>query len=332
MQLNSLKTRHHQDRLEGIVEAAVKIDLEKIKNIRGVENVLLTQRDGNPIMSAGVWLNKNEVFHVSAATSAMYNVGLSLHEQYLNYMVIEGNRKKILIAPLRIQKQATDSNDEFYIALTTLSDINLGSVFLKLRNGIEHIRELIDSTGCSFKPPLREFNKKQKETLDSRFNSMESVKEDYNIDLNNFVINLDTYQKSKMILEQFNRVIKRLIYSSVACKGGYLVNYVKPGDFRWKPDTEVAMSHNLFQIAKKYAWWMKKMEVNSIYLDCGHYMHFIVDFKGGIFSSFVYQDQRAGYVRMLLPKFLKILEDAFAGIQANANMAGPGEISTLMIR
>ena len=79
----------------------VKVYLERIKSVKGVENVVLTQRDGNPIQSAGIWLSKEEIFNISSATSAIYNLGLHLHSKNLKYILIEGNSAKIFIAPLK---------------------------------------------------------------------------------------------------------------------------------------------------------------------------------------------------------------------------------------
>ena len=158
----------------------VKTHLDSIKAINGVENVVLTQRDGNPIASAGVWLSRNEIFHVSAATSAIYNVGLSLHGVWLKYMVIEGPKAKILIAPLHDGAYATQHNSgsgmewaEYFIALTTLSNVNLGSVFIKTQNTLNNINDLILKSQQTFKPPLREFNEKQIEFIVNKFNSKE---------------------------------------------------------------------------------------------------------------------------------------------------------------
>ena len=66
--------------------------LDQIRRIPGVENTVLTQRDGNPINSAGVWLSQDEVFNVSASLSAIYNSGLELHKTNLKKIIIEGPR------------------------------------------------------------------------------------------------------------------------------------------------------------------------------------------------------------------------------------------------
>ena len=79
----------------------IKKNLEIIKSTKGVENIVLTQRDGNPIQFSGVWLSKDEIFNVSAATAAIYNCGIALHQNDLKYILIEGKQAKILLSPLK---------------------------------------------------------------------------------------------------------------------------------------------------------------------------------------------------------------------------------------
>ena len=82
------------------LQEKIKIHLDQIKQIKGVENAVLTQRDGNPIQSSGVWFSKDEIFNVCSAASAIFNVGIHLHPKDLKYILIEGKKAKILIAPL----------------------------------------------------------------------------------------------------------------------------------------------------------------------------------------------------------------------------------------
>ena len=65
----------------------VKKNLDIIRATKGVENVVLTQRDGNPIHHSGIWLSKEELFSISAATSAIYNCGLSLHQNKMSLVL-----------------------------------------------------------------------------------------------------------------------------------------------------------------------------------------------------------------------------------------------------
>jgi len=322
----------------------IKINLDSIKTINGVENVVLTQRDGNPIASSGVWLSKNEIFHVSAATSAIYNVGISLHGTWLKYMVVEGPKAKILIAPLHDDAGRLHSNNnlnmewaEYFIALTTLANVNLGSVFIKTQNTLNNINDLILKSKQSFKPPLREFNEKQVEYILNKFSSKKDKDEMVTVSPIELNLGFETFKKCEDILWSFNKSIPDLIYSSVSFKGGYIINSIQPRTgFNLTPDSETAMSFSLYDTASRYAWLLKKMNTSSIFLDCNHYLHFIMGFDTGIFSSFVYRnEQKVGYIRLLLPKYLgliqKVLED---GMHSSATYQAENKkiLSPLMIR
>ena len=130
----------------------IRMNLEKIRATKGVENAVLTQRDGNPIQYSGIWFSKSEIFSVSAATSAIYNCGLQLHKDQLKYILIEGNKAKILLTPLRNFGTATlnrileaqnlsGNDDEFFIAITTKPTVNLGGIFLKTRQSLIDIKK-----------------------------------------------------------------------------------------------------------------------------------------------------------------------------------------------
>lgn len=322
----------------------MKAHLDSIKTISGVENVVLTQRDGNPIASSGVWLSRNEIFHVSAATSAIYNVGLSLHGVWLKYMVIEGPKAKILIAPLHggafaVQQAPSPGMEwaEYFIALTTLSNVNLGSVFIKTQTTLNNINDLILKSNRSFKPPLREFNEKQIEFIINKFNSKQENDELASVASFDTSLGFETFRKCEEILWSFNKCVPDLIYSCVSFKGGYIVNSIQPGDgFNLTPDAETAMSFSLFDTASRYAWLLKKMNTSSIFLDCNHYFHFIMGFDAGIFSSFVYRnEQKIGFIRLLLPKYLdliqKVLEDRIRPQQPSELVQGK-VFSPLLIR
>jgi predicted regulator of Ras-like GTPase activity (Roadblock/LC7/MglB family) len=159
--------------------------LDQIKNLKGVENVVLTQRDGNPIQSSGVWFSKDEIFSVSSATSAIYNIGIHLHPDDLKYILIEGKKAKILIAPLKnsynsplnrlLEEQGIFEDDnEFFIAITTLPNVNLGGIFLQTSESLTKIKRTLITSGESFKPPLIEFDSEQVKQMMESFN----VKED----------------------------------------------------------------------------------------------------------------------------------------------------------
>ncbi|MHA1747016.1 MAG: roadblock/LC7 domain-containing protein [Promethearchaeota archaeon] len=295
----------------------IKNYLDTINAIKGVENTILTQRDGKPITSSGVWLSKNEIFNVSAATSAIYNVGLSLHGQWLKYLIIEGPKAKIMIAPLQNDQNQDQSqhahfykNNEFFIALTTQSQVNLGSMFIKTQSTLQKINSTIMATKQDFKPPLREFNDKQVEFILEKFNSKEETFNDMQIFDASYSINYSLYKKCEDILWNFYKMIPNLIYSSISLRGGFIVNSIQPSpSFNLTPDDETAMSYSLYDTAARYAWLLKKMKISSIYMDCGHYIQFIMGFNGGLFSNYLFsKNQHLGFIRLIIPKYLTLIQ------------------------
>lgn len=315
----------------------IKKNLELIKSIAGVENAVLTQRDGNPILSAGVWLSRDEIFSVSAATSAIYNVGLSLHGGWLKNMVIEGPKAKILIAPVSQGIDVAQDPNEYYIALTTLSKVNLGSVFIKTKTCLSNISQIIYSSNLSFKPPLREYNEMQINNILEHFQSKKTSEAEVLISSIFMGLSPDVYRKCDDVLNNFNKTVPNLIYSSISYKGGFIVTNIQPSNqFNLTPDAETAMSFSLFDTASRYAWFLKKMNISSIFLDCEHYMHFIMGFKDGIFSSYIFKEnQRIGLIRLVVPKFLELIQsflDEARHAQIHQDFGTQHPINPLLIR
>ena len=151
--------------------------LKQIKSIIGVENVVLTQRDGQPIESAGVWLSKNEIFGVCSIVSAIFNVAEQLHPKSLNYLLIDGERAKILIAPVHTNKDKIINNvqkAEYFLTITARLKVNLGAIMLSIKDTMKGIANAIEESGKDFKPPLRSYDEAALKEILKSFN----VKED----------------------------------------------------------------------------------------------------------------------------------------------------------
>ncbi len=142
----------------------IGVHLNEITQLKGVENAFLSQIDGNPIQSVGIWLSEDEIFRLGAATSAIFNTSNHLHND-LKYITIEGKRANILIAPLnnllhynvdqKLEKSPIYNNEEeFYFTLTTLPHINIAGLFLQTSENLNSIKKELLVSGKSFKPPL----------------------------------------------------------------------------------------------------------------------------------------------------------------------------------
>ena len=297
----------------------IGIHLDQIKQLKGVENAVLTQRDGNPIQSTGVWFSKDEIFNVSSATSAIFNVGIHLHPNDLKYILIEGKKAKILIAPLnsplhhslnRILEQQgiLDNNHEFFIAITAQPNVNLGGIFLQTSECLKKIKATLITSGESFKPPLIQFTTQKIQNIIEGFKVKEN--EEFNLRLSSFSLSFSENISIELrkILNNFSLTIPDLKYAFITIEGGFIVSKIlKKFDVnKEKLDNISAMSYSLFQTANRCAWLLKKMQAENILLDCENTFQFINGLGKAIFSTEIGKvRQKLGLIRLILPQFSK---------------------------
>ena len=300
----------------------IGIHLDQIKQLKGVENAVLTQRDGNPIQSTGVWFSKDEIFNVSSATSAIFNVGIHLHPEDLKYILIEGKKAKILIAPLNSPLHASlnkiletqgilDCNHEFFIAITAQPNINLGGIFLQTNECLKKIKTTLITSGESFKPPLIQFNNQKIQSIIEGFNIKEN--EDFNLRLSSFSLSFSEAISLELrkVLKNISVTIPDLNYAFITIEGGFIASKIlKKIDINTdKLDKISAMSYSLFQTANRCAWLLKKMQAERILLDCQNSFQFIDGLGKAIFSTEIgKQRQKLGLIRLILPQFSKKID------------------------
>ncbi len=312
----------------GLMESVSKY-LTEIKSIKGVENAVLTQRDGNPIHSVGVWLSQDEVFKVSAANSAIYNCGIELHPNNLKYILIEGPRAKIFLAPLKntdnealdrlVQAQNVQGcDDEFYISITTQPTINLGGIFLKTRDALIEIKKALVMSGESFKPPLRKYSKQELEELMNSFNLKQGLETSQVLSFDNLSLDQESAQELDKTLELLSLKIDDLNRAFLTVEGGFIAAQIQKNNFiaQAKLDSEATMSYSLLSTADQCSWYLKKMQVSSILLECKDSFQFINKVGTGILSININKgSQKLGLLRMILPKFIGKFEDILKAAQ-----------------
>ncbi len=295
----------------------IGIHLDQIKQIKGVENAVLTQRDGNPIQSTGVWFSKDEIFNVSSATSAIFNVGIHLHPKDLKYILIEGKKAKILIAPLNspihnslnriLESQGIlDDKHEFFIAITAQPNINLGGVFLQTSECLRKIKTSLITSGESFKPPLIQFNSQKIQNIIEGFNVKENSEIDFKLSPFSLSLSKPMSLNLKKVLNNISLTVPDLKYAFVTIEGGFIASrFLKNFDVNAEElDKVSAMSYSLFQTANRCAWLLKKMHAESILLDCQHSFQFIEGLGKAIFSAVIGKmRQKLGLIRLILPQF-----------------------------
>ncbi|MHA1380718.1 MAG: roadblock/LC7 domain-containing protein [Candidatus Helarchaeota archaeon] len=310
----------------------IKQHLKVIKSIMGVENVILTQRDGQPIESAGIWLSKNEIFGVCSSTSAIFNVAEEMHKGALNYILIDGERSKILIAPLRVNNQKDNFLDstqklkdslntvaEFYIIITTKNAVNLGSIFIKMKKTLITIENLLVNSNKNYKPPLRSFDENEiNEILESfKVKNINDSNNEKIIDTFLLQMASSTSENIRNSVLDFSKNIPGVKLASVTLNGGYSIcKFV----FDSYLESEGAMAFSLFDTSRKIIWMLKKTNINNVLCDCKKYIHFMYHIeKGSIFSCYIQrgEDKRLGLFRLLIPQYVQNLRSYLK--EANRN-------------
>lgn len=302
----------------------IKQSLEQIKHLKGVENVVLTQRDGNPIQSTGIWFSRKEIFNVSSATSAVFNVGIHLHPNDLKYILIEGKKAKILIAPLNNPLHANlddiikemglvEKDNEFFVAITAHPRVNLGGVFLQTGDSLKKIKAALITSGKSFKPPLIEFTEDEADNIMGGFKLKEEDETDFKISNSSLSIPSHIAKELNDTLKAFALTLPDLRYSFVSLEGGVLASRIfnKINENEINLDTTSAMSYSLLEIGDRCAWLLKKMNAENILIDCKSSFQFINRLKASLFSAEIGKTgQKLGLLRLILPQFSAKIQDS----------------------
>jgi len=245
----------------------------------------------------------------------------------LKYILIEGDKAKILLFPLKnygsstlnkiIRAQDLQGNDnDFFVAITAQNMINLGGIFLKTRNSLIEIKKSLILSGESFQPPLRHFSKKNIDEIIGGSNVREDIKICENVQLFSLNIPPMIYIELDNILRDLGNQTLDLIKSYIAIEGGFIVSsYPKLKIDQSKLDSEATMGYSLFKTADKCAWLLKKMHVKSILLECVDKFQFINKVDSNIFSIEIGKGrQKLGLLRLIIPRYCKkitnILEEA----------------------
>jgi len=307
--------------LSGEILQEVKNYLIKIKKIYGVENTVLSQRDGSPIESAGIWLSKNEIFGVCSSTAAIFNVAEHLHKSALNYILIDGERAKILVAPLRnstgkiknntsiLENSGSNydlsSNTDYFIAITTRPKTNLGSIFIGMKNTLNSIRDLLEKSGLEFKPPLRSFSEDEVKNILNAFSVKEDEQTSSNIETFSLKITANLSSRLRDLIFDYSKNVPGVKLACITLTGGYPLC-----KFTLDPmlEAEGAISFSLFDTSKRIIYMLKKTTINSVLCECSTYSHFIYNLDGGIFSTFISKgEKRLGLLRLLIPQYVKTM-------------------------
>ncbi len=309
--------------------------LKEMRDIPGVENVTLSQRDGAPIKSVGVWLTRNEIFGVCSSTAAIFSVAEKLHNGNLNDILIEGGNAKILVAPIHNSGRRITAGDfsssqssatqkpEYFVALSASPKTSLGKIYVSLRKVLPPIKEILDDSDAEYLPPLRNYSVDEVREIFGNFSTKEEEGQLSPIDSGSLLITTELRQKIAGYIRKFTDTIPGVEIASVTLDGGYeLINYSLHPHIR----DEGVMSYSLFDASKRQIYMLKNTVIHSVTCKCKNYSHYIYYLDGGVFSAFISRKVRLGLVRMAIKQYLKTISECLADIkktsEARFNLGG----------
>lgn len=282
------------------IDSTIRPHLEELRNINGVENIFLAQRDGYPITSAGVWFSASEIFGISAAASAIYAIAHRLYAN-LNYALVEGEQAKFLIA-------AFPNNDHFFLSLTTRTNANLGAILHSLHHCTNQIHPHLLELG-SF-PPLRSYSSGQEGSILTRFNAQGKplYSPSPRIGHQSLVLTNTMVTKLRALLTDFMNLLDGAHPTFISLNGGYPITPRNQLD----PNTSAlsAFTFALYDTCKKVGWITKRTNIYQVLIDTGAQHHFVYNTGSSIFSTTLQKaNSRLGYLRILIPTFTTRIEE-----------------------
>lgn len=266
--------------------------LENIKMISGVENVILVQKDGIPIASAGVWFSKDEVFAVSSATCAIFGVARLIHGTF-KYLLMESETSKVFIASLPY-----DPN--YFLTITTAPRVNLAALFIEMRSSLSQISYLLQQYIEGHLPPLRSYNQDETQRVLRGFSVSES--EDSTYSLSRSILSLDRSQalSIRTILRQVKDSIPNIDSVFLALNGGVRISLDS-----FTNDRLAAMSFALYDASERVVQTLRNSSLDSVLCETERTRHILYAIPNGVFSLWVDKhSQKLGLMRLLLKHYI----------------------------
>ena len=302
------------------IKDKIEIYLDQIKQVKGIENVVLSQRDGNPIQSSGMWFSKNDIFDICTASCAIYNLGIKISPKNLNLnsILIEGNNCKILIAPLDYPIQskqlatsnASNSDQEFFITITAQQNVNLGGMLLQTREALKNVKTALIASGESFKPPLIQFSDKKIQEIIEGFNVKEN--ENCNFKVETYSLALPNYISKEIdcVLKEFSKNVPSLRFTAIIADGGFVISKLIKDNFKdlYDLDSISAMSYSMLKTSNRIAYLLKRSNLNSVLIENQQNYQFICSLGKAILTTEITKNQKLGLLRLIIPKFIEKID------------------------
>ena len=265
-----------------------------------MENTFLAQRDGYPITSVGVWLRPDEIFGVSSAASAIFAVARRLHRN-MNHALVEGERAKFLIVAL-------PGDPRYFLTLTTLPQVNLGSLLLHAGHCASNILPYLE--GEEFLPPLRSYNPEQARSILRSFDTAgTSASTNVTIPIRAYNLSGESITRLQRLIADFNRMARGVRHTFISLTGGYPVASAGLLDPQSSSNL-CAFTYAIYDTCRKVAWLTRRMHVDQVTIDLDGEYHFIYGAGPGLFSTLLDKRQaKLGYLRLIIPAFTTRIEE-----------------------
>ncbi len=266
--------------------------LQNIKMITGVENVVLVQKDGVPVASAGVWFSKEEVFAVASSASAIFGVARLIHNDF-KYLLMESDTSKVFLAAL-------PNDPDYFLTITTAPRVNLAALFIEMRRNLSHLSFLLRQQAEGRAPPLRSYSLDETQRVLRGFAVSEGDGTSYV--LSRTVVSLDRSHAVALrsLLRQISDSIPRVSSVFLSLTGGVRISLDGFTD-----DRLAAMSFALHDASERVIRTLRNSSLATVLCETDSVRHFTYSVPNGVFSLWVEKSsQKLGLMRLLLKHFI----------------------------
>ena len=292
--------------------------LQNIKAITGVENVVLIQKDGLPVASAGVWFSKDEVFAVASSTCAIFGVAKLIHGDF-KYLLMESDTSKVFLASL-------PNDPDYFLTVTTAPRVNLAALFIEMKDNLSRLSFLLRQHIDGRLPPLRSYSLDETQKVLQGFAVAEGRDTSYGVTRS--MISLDRSQALSLraLLRQVHDCIPNIGFVFLSLSGGVRVSLEG-----FTNDRLAAMSFALHDASERVVRTLRNSSLQTVLCETEDTRHFIYAVPNGVFSLWVDRDsQKLGLMRLLLKHYIEEIRRVLAAAAA-VKPAVPDDLKELLL-
>jgi len=292
--------------------------LQNIKTITGVENVVLIQKDGLPVASAGVWFSKEEVFAVASSTCAIFGVAKLIHGDF-KYLLMESETSKVFLASL-------PNDSDYFLTVTTAPRVNLAALFIEMKDNLSRLSYLLRQHIDGRLPPLRSYSSDETSRVLEGFAVAEGRATTYGISRS--IISLDRSQALSLraLLRQVHDSIPNIGSVFLSLSGGVRVSLEG-----FTNDRLAAMSFALHDASERVVRTLRNSSLQTVMCETDTTRHFIYSVPNGVFSLWVDKDsQKLGLMRLLLKHYIEEIRRVLSSVSM-VKPAVPDDLKELLL-